>query len=197
MQTPVEISFRNLDPSDFIEARVRERVDRLDQLSDRITSVHVTIEAPHKHHQKGNKFEVKLEVRLPGTELLVNNKPGDVNAHEDVYVAIRDAFGAMERRIRKWKTARKEQPKIVDSGAVQGRVSELNADDGHGQIATTSGELVYFHRNAVVGNGFPLLGVDDPVELVIDHDGGEKGPHATMVRPIRPMQFADQPKPSR
>ena len=178
MQTPVEISFRNLDPSDFIEARVRERVDRLDQLSDRITSVHVTIEAPHKHHQKGNK-------------------PGDVNAHEDVYVAIRDAFGAMERRIRKWKTARKDQPKIVDSGAVQGRVSELNADDGHGQIATTSGELVYFHRNAVVGNGFPLLGVDDPVELVIDHDGGDKGPHATMVRPIRPMQFADQPKPSR
>lgn len=197
MQSPVEISFRNLDPSEAVEARVRERVQKLEHFSDRITSTHVWIEAPHKSHTKGNKFSVSIEVRLPGADLVVNNKPGDVNAHEDVYIAIRDAFSAMERKIRKWKTARKSQPTPINGGPSTGRVASLDADGDHGHIALPTGELVYFHRNSVAGSAFNLLSIEDPVELVIDEREGEKGPQATMVRPIREMQFADQPKPGR
>jgi ribosome-associated translation inhibitor RaiA len=36
---------------------------------------------------------------VPGKELVVSRDPGDVHAHKDVYVAIRDAFDAAERQL--------------------------------------------------------------------------------------------------
>lgn len=107
MQIPLEISFQDMGHSDTVETSVRERVAKLEQLSNEITSCHVFISAPHKNHQKGNLFEVRIEVRVPGTELAVSNNPGDIHAHEDAYVAIRDAFDAMQRQIKKWKQQRK------------------------------------------------------------------------------------------
>lgn len=103
MQTPLEIHFTNMERSDSAEASVRERVERLGQFFDGITSCHVFVDASHRRQRKGNLYEVRIEVRVPGTELAVNNKPGDVNAHEDLHVAIRDSFNAMERQLQKWK----------------------------------------------------------------------------------------------
>lgn len=103
MQTPLEISFQNIDHSEAVESAVRQRAEKLEQLSNEITSCHVFIKEPHKRHSQGNQFEVHIEVRLPGKELAVSSNPGDVNAHEDAYVTIRDAFNAMERQIKKWK----------------------------------------------------------------------------------------------
>jgi len=103
MQTPLEILFVDVDRSPAAEDRIRERVDRLEHRFDGITSCHVYVSAPHQHHRKGNLWQVRIEVRVPGDELAVTNKPGDVNAHEDVYVAIRDSFDAMERQLEAWK----------------------------------------------------------------------------------------------
>lgn len=188
METPLEISFRNLDHSDFIENLAREKVEKLERLFDGITSCHVYIEAPHKHHRKGNTFEVRLEVRVPGTELAVSKKPGDVNAHEDIHVALRDAFDAMERQLRKYRQKLSRETKTHDGGP-QGRVAEIDYERGFGQIGTTDGRLVYFHRNAVVDGDFDQLKAGDPVELVVQAKESDKGPQASTVKPIRPMQY--------
>ena len=103
MQTPIEISFRNMDVSPAVEARVHERAARLEKFYDGITSCHVFIKAPHESQQTGNLYEVHIEVRVPGSELLVTGKPGDLAAHSDIMVALRDAFDAMERQLKKWK----------------------------------------------------------------------------------------------
>lgn len=192
METPVEIAFRNMDSSEFVEKRVRERVDRLEQFYDRITSCHVQIEAPHKHPRKGNAYEIHLEVRVPGTELAVNNKPGNEHTHEDIYVAIRDAFDAMERQLKKWKDKANAEVKAHDA-PLSGRVAELHPDRDFGQIAMTDGRLVYFHRNSVVGNGFDGLAVDDAVELAVDNEESDKGPQASTVRPVGELKFVDKP----
>ena len=92
MEAPLELSFKNMDTSPFVEELIREKVDRLERIFGRITSCHVYVETPHKFHRKGNHYEIRIEVRVPGTELAVNNNPGDVNAHEEINVAIRDAF---------------------------------------------------------------------------------------------------------
>ena len=192
METPVEIAFRNVDPSEFVEKRVRERIERLEQYYGRITSCHVQIEAPHRHHRKGNLYEVKIEVRVPGTELAVNNKPGNVHAHEDVYVAIRDSFDAMERQLKKWKAKADGEVKAHEV-PLNGRVEELHADRDFGQIATSDGRLVYFHRNSVLGEGFDGLSVGDTVELVVDYEESGKGPQASTVRPIGGLRYVDKP----
>jgi ribosomal subunit interface protein len=103
MQTPLEIAFVDTATSPAAETRIRERVSRLERHFGAITSCHVFVAAPHQHHRKGNQFEVRIELRVPGAELAISNNPGDSSAHEDIYVAIRDAFDALERQLEEWK----------------------------------------------------------------------------------------------
>lgn len=189
MEAPLELSFVNLDPSDAAEQQIRERVDKLERIFGRVTSCHVFVEAPHKAHRKGNRFEVRVELRVPGTELAVNNKPGDVKAHEDLSIAVRDAFNAMERQLRRWKQKMSGEVKAHD-GQLQGRIAEIDHERGFGQIAAGDGRLVYFHKNSVVGGDFADLVESDPVELVVQSDESEIGPQASTVRPISPTRFA-------
>jgi ribosomal subunit interface protein len=193
MQTPLEVHFNNMEHSEAVEAAVRERAGKLEQFFDGITSCHVYIDAPHHHQRKGNRYEVRLEIRIPGKKLAVNNKPGDVNAHEDVHVAIRDAFNAMERQLKRWKRQIHGEPRGREA-PLQGRVAEVHLDQGYGQIATTDHRLVYFHKNSVVDADFADLKVDDPVELVVQTGESEKGPQASTVRPIGSLQFVDRAK---
>lgn len=192
MQSPLELIFTNMQRSDAVETDVRERVERLEKLFNGITSCHVFVDASHLRHRKGNLHEVRIEVRVPGTELAVNKKPGDVNAHEDVHVTVRDAFDAMERQLKKWKQRLRGQPKARES-PLQGRIAEIYPNEGYGQIATTDQRLIYFHRNSVVAVGFDQLTKGDTVELVVQYGESEKGPQASTVRPISSLQFIDKP----
>ncbi len=99
MQVPLQISFRNIGSSEAVEAAVRKRVEQLERIDDSITSCRVTIELAHKHHHKGNLFHVVINVRTPTGEIAVSRMPDDEHAHEDVYVAIRDAFDAARRQL--------------------------------------------------------------------------------------------------
>ena len=193
MQIPLEIAFVDMDSSPAVEARVRERAERLERHFDGITSCHVYVAAPHRHHRKGKLFEVRVEVRVPGAELAITGKPGDVNAHEDVYVAVRDAFDAMERQLEGWKQKVRGKVKTHEP-PLQGRVAEIHPQEGYGRIATTGGGLVYFHRNSVVDGHFDALVEGAPVELVVQYGESEKGPQASTVRPIGKLQFVDGPK---
>ena len=95
----LEIRFHQMDPSPAVEARIREKAAELERFSDRITGCRVVVEKEHRHHHKGNLFRVRIEIDAPGKELAVTRTGPRDHAHEDVYVAIRDAFGAAARRL--------------------------------------------------------------------------------------------------
>jgi ribosomal subunit interface protein len=99
MQVPLQISFRNMDPSPAIETVVREKAAKLDRFFERIVSCDVTIEAPHRHHHKGKLYKVRIDIGMPGNDVHVNQEGPKNQAHEDVYVAIRDAFDAAVRQL--------------------------------------------------------------------------------------------------
>ena len=99
MLTTPQITFRHLAPSDAMEAKIRERAAKLARFADLITGCHVIVEAPHHRHHQGTLFRVTIDLGTRGGELSVNRAPGDHHAHEDAYVAIRDAFDAAERRL--------------------------------------------------------------------------------------------------
>lgn len=100
MQIPLQISFRNFDPSEAVEAAVRKRVDQLERIDSAITSCRVTIELAHQHRNKGNLFHIVIDVRSPDGEVVISRMPDDEHAHEDIYVAIRDAFDAARRKLK-------------------------------------------------------------------------------------------------
>lgn len=99
MQHPLQISFHGLDPSAAVEARVRERVARIERHHGRITACRVVIESGARHGRKGNLFRVAIDVSVPGAEVVVNRVPAKDKAHADVYVAVRDAFDAADRQL--------------------------------------------------------------------------------------------------
>ena len=114
---------------------------------------------------------------MPGKELVVNREPGDRDAHFDIFVAIRDAFGVMERMLRDY--SRQKQGMIKqDIAAPRGRVSKLFPEEGYGFIETMAGEI-YFHRNSVLNNGFAKLKAG--MEVRYTEEEGEKGPQASTV----------------
>ena len=99
MQLPLEVSFHNVDPSPALDARIRELAGRLERYSSRITSCRVTVDAPHHHQHQGALYDVRIDITVPGREIVVRRShPGD-HAHEDPYVALRDAFRAARRRL--------------------------------------------------------------------------------------------------
>lgn len=100
MDIPLQVSFKNMDHSDAIEARVREKALKLEQYFSHLTSCRVVIEAPHRHHHKGKIYHIKIEMGVPGqAELVVSNEREMNHAHEDIYVAIRDAFAKASRQL--------------------------------------------------------------------------------------------------
>jgi ribosomal subunit interface protein len=100
MQLPLQIACRGFSCSESIDAKVRSKVDKLEEVFKDITSCRVVIESPHHHQHKGNTYRVSIDVTVPQGEVVVDQGGGENHAHEDVYVAIRDAFDAMGRRLK-------------------------------------------------------------------------------------------------
>jgi ribosome-associated translation inhibitor RaiA len=100
MTFPITITYRHMDASPALDERIRELAERLSRASSHILRGHVVIEAPHQHSQQGRLFEVQLDLEVGGRQLAVHRTKSANHAHEDVYVALRDAFRAARRKLR-------------------------------------------------------------------------------------------------
>lgn len=95
MKTPLQITFRDIEHSDALEAHIREKADKLETFFDPIMSCRVVVEMPHQHKHQGKFFDVRIDIGVPGKEIVVNR-----DSHEDVYVALRDGFEAAKRQLK-------------------------------------------------------------------------------------------------
>lgn len=181
MTYPTQITFRDIDPTDAIKARIEERSEKLERIFNRITGCRVVVSAPHHHQHKGRLYHVQIDLTLPGGPLVARTNQQDKHAHEDVYVAIRDAFDAMEKRLRAHAQERGGAVKAHDAPPV-GAVARLLDDYGFID-AGTFGE-VYFHRNAVADGRFEDLEVGAEVRFSLAPDDSEHGPQASTVHPV-------------
>ena len=179
MQTPLQITFRNTEPSPAVEADIRKKTDKLEQFYDRIMSCRVTVEMPHGHHHQGKLYEVRIELGVPDDVLVVSHEHHHRDtAHEDVYVAIRDAFDAMRRQLEDHTRRRRGKVKQHELPA-GGRVISLHPQEGYGKIGTSEGRVIYFHRNSVLKDAFDRLEVGSEVRFA--EEAGEQGPQASSV----------------
>ena len=71
MQIPLEISFEGFDRSDALEQNIRDRAAKIERFYQHIVGCHVVVEAPHRHHHKGNLYNVRIEITVPDGELIV------------------------------------------------------------------------------------------------------------------------------
>lgn len=123
MQTPLQITVRDFEHSDALDTRIREKTKKLEEFSNQITSCRVVIEMPHKHHHQGKHFNVRIDIGVPGKEIVVNH-----DHDEDVYVALRDAFGAAERQLKDYTHKLRGEIKTHEQKRTNGS-GETEAED--------------------------------------------------------------------
>jgi cold shock CspA family protein/ribosome-associated translation inhibitor RaiA len=194
MNIPLQITFHDVPHSEAVEQKIREAVTDLEQLYAEMMSCRVVVEAPHRRQRKGKLYHLRIDVTVPGSELVVNREPGDRDAHEDIYVMVRDAFDAMKRRLKEW--ARKRQGEVKkDHVAPHARVIRVFPEEGYGFIETADGREIYFHRNSVLNDAFGRIEKD--IEVRYSEGSGEKGPQASTVEIVgREAKHDDRTHPS-
>lgn len=183
MQQPLQIAFHEMDHSDAIEARIRTEAEELERLCDRITTCRVTVEAPHPRRRKGNLYAVRIVINVPDRLIAVGREHQRDHAHEDVYVAIRDAFDAAARQLDDYAQKMRGQIKRHEPQP-HGTVIGLFPAEGYGFARMPDGTDVYFHQNSVVGAPLSALDIGDEVRVVVAEGEGEKGPQASTVVPV-------------
>ena len=115
-----------------------------------------------------------------GADINVSHDPGVGERHDDMKVAIHDAFRAAHRQLE--DMLRKQHGRVkTHEVAPHGVIKSLFQD--HGFIAAPDDREVYFHRNSVAAGGFDGLSVGERVSF--SEETGDKGEQAIFVRPLR------------
>lgn len=197
MQVPLQITFRNMESSPMVEDWIRAEAARLETFYSQIMGCRVAVEVPHRHHRKGSMYHVRIDLTLPGGELVIKRQPNIRNRvrltggaqvkkslevgtpHKNLRLAIDSAFKVAGRRLQDY--ARRQNGRVkTHEPAPAARVSRLFAGKGYGFLVTPDEREIYFHKDSVLNRGFGRLKVGTLVSFV--EEQGEKGPQASTVR---------------
>lgn len=178
MKLPLQITFRNMQALPDIEAIVRNKAEKLDQFFGHIMRCRVIIESRHKHHHQGNIYEIHIDITVPGKEIAVSREAALNHAHEDIDVAIRDAFDAAKRQLQD-HSAKVQRHVKTHAPIPHGKIIQLNPYEDFGIIQTSDGREIYFHRNSILNTEIDELELGDEVRF--HEEPGEQGPQASSV----------------
>jgi ribosomal subunit interface protein len=160
MQLPLQITYRHVDRSEALDAAIREKAEKLNEFYPNLMSCRVTVAEERLHKHQGHLFSVHVDVHVPNHEFVVKR-----DKHEDVFVALRDAFDAAKRKL--------EDEIRVQRGDVKthpveeyGRVVRIMRDERYGFIETPDGREVYFSAANLVTPDFDALEVGAEVQFI-------------------------------
>jgi ribosomal subunit interface protein len=173
MKTPLQITFRDIEHSDAIEAHIREKAEKLETFFEPIMSCRVVVEMPHQHKNQGKFFNVRIDIGVPGSEIVVNR-----DRHEDVYVALRDAFDAAKRQLDDYSRRLRRETKAHPQ-EYTGLVARLVPEEGYGFIRRADGNELYFSFGNLVNTTIDQIKTGDEVKFI--EEMAAEGPQAKRV----------------
>ena len=165
MKLPVQIHFHGMAASEALETSARNHAHKLEVFAPDIIGCRVAIDLEQKHKHKGRPFGVRIDLTLPGHELVVNRAQ-----NEDAYVALRDAFDKMKRQledvVRQRRGDEKHHPEPL-----HGEIVRMNYDEGFGFVRTNGGDEYYFGRDNVNGTTFENVQSGNRVQFIAEIGG--------------------------
>lgn len=173
MKSLLQITTRDVPHSEALESHIRQKAEKLETFYPHIVGCRVVVDVPHKHKQQGRAFNVRIDITVPGSELVVNH-----DANEDVYVALRDAFNAARRQLEDYGRRQRGDIK-VHTPVLRGKVTRLMAGEGYGFIETFDGQELYFDRSNLADRDFDTL--IEGIEVQFLEDIGGEGLQAKRV----------------
>ena len=179
MKLPLQISFRRLPRSKEIEDAISKRAAKLDEFCDRIMSCRVVVDVPHLHHHQGNLYQLRIDLTVPGEEIVVNREPSEHTAYRDIRLAVDDAFNTAARLLEEYVRRQRQDVKTHES-MPHARVAQVFPEAGYGFLQTPDGRDIYFHRSSLLDADFDRLVAGTEVTFV--EEMGDKGPQASTVK---------------
>ncbi len=181
MQSPVQIQFKNMGSSEALEAAINKWVAKLERAYPTIMSCRVSIEAPSNKKLHGGLYHTKIDITLPGKEVVANNNSDLHHSCTDAYVSIRDAFKSAQRQLE--NLVKRSQEKVKSHEVpTHGFIISLFPENDSGSIASSDDREISFHRNSLLSGDFDDLTVGMEVRFV-EHEDSET-PRASSVRVI-------------
>lgn len=116
MKLELQVAFRGMPRSEAVEADIRKHAEKLESVCEQIISCRATVEMPANHKHQGKLYSVHLDVKVPGEEIASTRH----HEHEDAYVAVRDAFDAVKRRLEDYVRRIRGQTKLHEPQAGRG-----------------------------------------------------------------------------
>jgi cold shock CspA family protein len=191
---PLQVIFRDVPSSQAVEQLIGTLAQRLEHYCARINGCRVTIAEPHRHRRRGRLFSIRIDLTVPGEEIVINREHRLHEAHRDVSVAVREAFHVARRRLEDYLRRVRRQVKAHEPTSAIGTVFKLFPDADCGFIRTRDGRDIYFHRNSVLRRGFDRLRVGREVRFI--EEQGLEGPSATSVQVWRRPRRSTRGQPS-
>lgn len=179
MQVPLQITFRNMRHSDGIARSIEQYVAHLETFCDRIISCSVVVDVPHRHHETGNLYQVRIDLNVPGREIVVNRETSQQTQYKDLDTALGHAFDVAARRLEEFARQRRANVKHHEP-LPHARVARLIPDADYGFIETPEGREIYFHAHSLINGDFNKLALGTEVTFV--EELGDKGPQASTVK---------------
>lgn len=174
---PVQVTIRDIPSSVALEVLIRKRAEKLKQFHHNIINCRAVLEVPQKHKHQGKLFNVRIDVTVPGKKIVSTYK-----YNQDVYVAIRDSFEAIERQLEEHVRKRKGNVKTHQE-MLRGRITRLKPQEGFGFIEDIDGNEYYFSITNVAHPKFNQLVVGDTVEYVgITENDGHQAHHVHVIK---------------
>lgn len=129
MQIPPVITFRRTPQAEPLETYVRKRLAKLEIYCPSIIGARVLIQPEEARHRDGHRFRVRIQLTVPGEEIVVAHKPSvrasartralpslrkrdePDRSHRHANVAIREAFEVARRQLQDYERRRRGQVK--------------------------------------------------------------------------------------
>jgi cold shock CspA family protein len=210
---PIQIVFHQMETVPQVEGWIRSEAEKLDRYYARITGCRVGVEFVHRRYRSENPYQVKIELSVPGEEIVATQQPaihgamkhfsepkrvkrleGPEFRYKDLHAALADAFKAAKRRLEDYACRQRQQVK-TRIASPRARLARIFTQQGYGFLAAPDGRQIYFHKGSVLNGQFHRLHVGD--EVIFSEEMGEKGPQASTVRLTRRTEVArpaDRPR---
>lgn len=182
MQLPLELSFRNVEKTSHLENLIKEKVNALEKFCGTLTSCRVAVEKPNTTVRNGNPYRVRIDITVPGHEVVVSKEQGQNEKSDQIPSVIREAFEAAKKQLRKLIRVQRNEIKVHPEQQTGGIISKLFLFEGYGFIRTINGRDVYFHKNSLINKNFEELKEGDGARFF--EEDGEKGPQASTIQII-------------
>lgn len=156
----LQVTFRDIPYSYALENNIEEHADKLGEYIKRFIHCRVVLTISQNHKHQGKLYNVRIDLAVPGADIAVTRQ-----LNEDIYVAIRDAFDALLRRIEDYSDKRQGEVK-THSIPVHGRILRIFYDDGFGFIAGQDGNEYYFSVTNLASKRFEQLRIGDNVRFL-------------------------------